>query len=168
MVTAVTHGLGVGVYAFLSVLGLAAVVTTSPFMFSVLQWGGAAYLAWIGAQGLFARGAGDTAPLPEVPTTKSAARDGFLVVLLNPKIAIFFLALFSQVVGTDTSVLAKLGYAVTAMVIDGAWYVFVTWMFSDPRWLHRLRQKAIWFERLFGAVLLALAGHLVISILGGQ
>lgn len=167
MITAVTHGLGVGVYAFLSILGLAAIITASPVAFSILQWGGAAYLAWLGIKAFLAK-PGEDAPLPEAPTTASAARDGFLVVLLNPKIAVFFLALFSQVVGTDTSVLAKFGYAATAMVIDAAWYLFVTWLFSDPRWLSLLRQKAIWFERLFGAVLLGLAGHLVFGILYGK
>lgn len=167
IVTAVSHGLGVGVYAFLSILGLAAIITTSPLAFSVLQWGGAAYLAWLGAKGLLAKSR-DDAPLPEAPTTASAARDGFLVVLLNPKIAVFFLALFSQVVGTDTGLLAKFGYAATAMVIDGGWYLFVVWLFSNPRWLSLLRQKAIWFERLFGAVLLGLASHLVVGILNGK
>lgn len=164
MITAVTHGLGVGVYAFLSILGLAAIITASPVAFSFLQWGGAAYLAWLGVKGLMATPRSEDS-LPEAPTTASAARDGFLVVLLNPKIAVFFLALFSQVVGTDTSLLAKFGYAATAMVIDGGWYLFVTWLFSNPRWLSLLRDKAIWFERVFGAVLVGLAGRLVVGIL---
>lgn len=163
-ITAVTHGLGVGVYAFLSILGLAAIITASPVAFSILQWGGAAYLAWLGVKGLTAKRRGDE-PFSEAPTTASAARDGFLVVLLNPKIAVFFLALFSQVVGTETSLIAKFGYAATAMVIDGGWYLFVTWLFSNPRWLSRLRDKAIWFERIFGAVLLGLAGRLVVGII---
>lgn len=167
MITAITHGLGVGIYAFLSILGLAAIITASPVAFSVLQWGGAAYLAWLGVKGLMAKPQGE-APLPEAPTTASAARDGFLVVLLNPKIAVFFLALFSQVVGTDTGMLARFGYAATAMVIDGGWYLFVTWLFSNPRWLHLLRQNTIWFERIFGAVLVGLAGRLVFGILNGK
>ncbi|WP_404367362.1 LysE family translocator [Marinobacter sp.] len=164
MVTAIAHGLGVGLYAFLSILGLAAIITASPLAFSVLQWGGAAYLAWIGVKGLMAKPQADS-PLPDAPTTASAARDGFLIVLLNPKIAVFFLALFSQVVGTETTLVAKMGYAATAMVIDGGWYLFVTWMFSSPRWLHLLRQKGVWFERIFGAVLVGLAGRLVFGIL---
>ncbi|HKK55576.1 LysE family translocator [Marinobacter sp.] len=167
MITAINHGLGVGVYAFLSILGLAAMITTSAVAFSVLQWGGAAYLAWLGVKGLLATPHGD-GPFPEAITTASAARDGFLVVFLNPKIAVFFLALFSQVVGTDTSTLAKSGYAATAMVIDAGWYMLVVWLFSSPRWLAMLRQKAVWFERLFGLVLLGLAGHLVVGVLDGK
>lgn len=164
IVAAVVHGLGVGLYALLSIVGLAAVITASPAAFTVLQWGGALYLAWLGVKGLTARRREDNA-LPEVPTTTSAARDGFLVVFLNPKIAVFFIALFSQVVGLDTSFVAKLGYAATAMIIDGTWYLIVAWLFSSPRWLKRLQQHTVWFERLFGAILLALAGRLVVGIL---
>lgn len=164
LVVALTHGLGIGVYALLSIFGLAALITASPVAFTALQWGGALYLAWLGMKGLRAR-ANPNAELPDVPTTASAARDGFLVVFLNPKVAVFFIALFSQVVGADTSVLAKLGYAATAMMIDGGWYLVVAWLFSTPAWLDRLKRHSVWFERVFGVILVGLAGRLVVSIL---
>ncbi len=164
IVVALTHGLGIGLYALLSIFGLAALITASPVAFTALQWSGALYLAWLGVKGLRAR-ANPDAKLPDVPTTASAARDGFLVVFLNPKVAVFFIALFSQVVGADTSVLAKLGYAATAMVIDGGWYLVVAWLFSTPAWLDRLKRHSVWFERVFGVILVGLAGRLVVSIL---
>ncbi len=167
MITALAHCLGVGLYAFLSILGLAAVITASPMAFSVLQWGGALYLAWLGVKGLMAKAGDDTSEQTTV-TTSSAARDGFLVVFLNPKIAVFFLALFSQVVGTHTDLLAKFGYAATAMVLDGGWYLIVAWLFSSPRWLEMLKRKAIWFERIFGTILVGLAGRLAFGILNGR
>lgn len=167
VITALSHGVGVGIYAFLSILGLAAVITASPAAFAILQWGGAGYLAWLGVKGLTAKRQEQT-ELPDAPTTQSAARDGFLIAFFNPKIAVFFLALFSQVVGTDTSLLAKLGYAATALIIDTSWYLIVAWLFSNPRWLDALRQRAVWFERVFGAVLVALAGRLVAGILTGK
>ncbi len=164
VVVALTHGLGIGLYAMLSIFGLAALITASPVAFTALQWSGALYLAWLGVKGLRAR-ANPHAELPDVPTTASAARDGFLVVFLNPKVAVFFIALFSQVVGADTSVLAKIGYAATAMVIDGGWYLVVAWLFSTPAWLDRLKRHSVWFERVFGVILVTLAGRLVVSIL---
>ncbi|WP_111495194.1 LysE family translocator [Marinobacter bohaiensis] len=163
VVAALSHGLGVGLYAFLSIVGLAAVIKASPVAFGLLQWGGALYLAWLGVKGLRARRQAAT-ELPDVATS-GAARDGFLVVFLNPKISIFFIALFSQVVGVDTSFLAKLGYAATAMAIDAGWYLIVAWLFSSPRWLSALQRHTLWFERLFGVILLGLAGRLVVSIL---
>lgn len=165
IMAALLHGFGIGLYALLSILGLAAVITTSLVAFSLLQGGGALYLAWLGLKGLGARRRAN-AQLPEVPTTASAARDGFMVAFLNPKVAVFFIALFSQVVGADTSLPAKLGYAATAMVIDASWYLLVALMFSQPRWLDRLQRHSVWFERLFGAILLALAGRLLLGLLG--
>lgn len=161
---ALMHALGLGLYAFLSIAGLAAVIHASRWAFGLLQLGSALYLAWLGVKGLTARRQAGS-DLPKAPTTTSAARDGFLVVFMNPKIAVFFIALFSQVVGMDTSLAAKLGYAATAMVIDGSWYVIVAWLLSSPRWLHRMQQHGVWLERTFGAVLLALAGRLVVGIL---
>lgn len=159
---AVTHGLGVGLYAMLCISGLAVVITASPTLFTILQWSGALYLAWLGIKGLMSKAQPEQA-LPEVTAT-AAARDGFMIVFLNPKIAVFFIALFSQVVGPETTWLGKFVYASTAMIIDGAWYAIVAWLFSNPRWLSTLQAKAVWLDRLFGAVLVGLAGKLALDI----
>lgn len=159
---AITHGLGVGMYALACISGLAVVITTSETLFTILQWSGAAYLAWLGIKGLMSR-SNPNQDLPEV-STEGAARDGFMIVFLNPKIAVFFIALFSQVVGTETTILAKALYASTAMIIDGGWYLLVAWLFSNPRWLKTLQQKAVWLDRLFGAVLVGLASKLALEL----
>ena len=160
LVAAVTHGLGIGLYALLCISGIAVMITTSPLLFTTLQWLGAGYLVWIGIKGLRARAQTDEV-LVNPPTTGSAARDGFLVVFLNPKVAVFFIALFSQVIGSETSWLEKLVFAATAMFIDMGWYVIVALSFSNPRWLGRLQRHVVWLERAFGVVLIALAIRLL-------
>lgn len=160
LVAALTHGLGIGLYALLCISGIAVMITASPLLFTALQWLGAGYLIWIGIKGLRAR-AGADATLANTTTTRSAARDGFLVVFLNPKVAVFFIALFSQVIGSETNWLEKLAYASTAMFIDMAWYMIVAWSFSNPYWLERLQRNVVWLERVFGVVLIALALRLL-------
>lgn len=162
LTAAITHGLGVGLYAFVCISGLAVVIITSETLFTLLQWTGAGYLLWMGIKGLMSR-SNPNQSLPDVEA-RTAARDGFMIVFLNPKIAVFFIALFSQVVGTDTSFMAKFAYASTAMLIDGLWYVIVAWMFSNPRWLSLLQQKAVWLDRVFGVVLTGLAGKLALDL----
>jgi len=164
LITAVAHGLGIGLYALVCVSGLAIMIVTSPVVFTALQWSGAAYLIWIGIKGLRAR-TGQSTPLAAPATTGDAARDGFLVVFLNPKVAVFFIALFSQVIGSDTSWSEKLAYAATAMFIDMGWYMIVAWSFSNPRWLTYLQRNAVWLDRIFGAILIALAIRLVVGAL---
>lgn len=162
MIAAVTHGLGIGLYALLCISGIAVMITTSPTLFTALQWAGAAYLMWLGIKGLLSRARpGDT--LAETPTTGSAARDGFFVVFLNPKVAVFFIALFSQVIGSETLLIEKLAYAATALLIDMGWYVLVAWSFSNPRWLGGLQANVVWLERIFGIILIMLAVRLFIG-----
>jgi threonine/homoserine/homoserine lactone efflux protein len=164
MICGIAHGAGIGLYAFLSVLGLAALITTSPLLFPALQLAGAVYLIWLGLQGLRATGprlAGQTAT-PHAPG--NAVSSGFLMAFLNPKAALFFFALFSQVIDPATPLAGKLGYAATAMVIDMGWYVSVAWLFSRPRWLGKLERYSLWFERLFGVVLLTVAAGILLEL----
>ena len=165
-IAAVTHAIGIGVYALLTISGIAVLITASPAVFRAFQWAGAAYLVWIGIRSLTTQAEPETA-LRHVPSSASAARDGFLIVFLNPKVAVFFIALFSQVIGGDTSWMARFGYAATAMFIDMGWYLLVAWVFSSPLWIDRLQNKFVWFERLFGIVLLALAARLVFETITG-
>ena len=160
LVAAVTHGLGIGLYALLCISGIAVMITTSPVLFTALQWLGAGYLLWLGLKGLRTR-AGAVEALENSPTTGSAARNGFLVAFLNPKVAVFFIALFSQVIGSETTWLEKLAYAATALFIDMAWYMIVAWSFSNPRWLGYLQRNVVWLERVFGVILIALALRLM-------
>jgi threonine/homoserine/homoserine lactone efflux protein len=163
MIAGAVHGVGVGLYAFICLSGLAVLIVTSTTLFQLLQILGALYLLWLGIQGLRSHAKPDQ-PMAEVET-QAAVRDGFLIVFLNPKIAVFFIALFSQVVGSETSLAARLGYAATALVLDGGWYVLVAWLFSNPRWLQHLQRKAVWLDRIFGVVLIGLAGKLAFELI---
>ena len=161
---AVAHSVGIGLYALLALSGLAVLITASPTVFGAFQWAGAAYLVWLGIKGVTAKPATESS-LTDAATTSGAARDGFLIAFLNPKIAVFLVALFSQVIGVDTSWPEKFLYAATAWFFDLLWYLVVAWLFSNPRWLATLKRKAVWFERAFGLVLLALAARLVFETL---
>lgn len=163
-IAAITHGLGVGLYAFLCISGLALLITTSAQLFKAFQWAGAAYLVWLGIKGLRSKPA-ESGHLLATTTGKSAARDGFLIVFLNPKIAVFFIALFSQVIGPSSHWLERGLYAGTAWFIDTAWYLVVAVMVTHPRWLSSLKKHAVWFDRAFGVILLALAAKLVAETL---
>ena len=177
-ITAFAHGLGFGLYALACVSGIAVVITTSPLLFTGLQWLGAGFLIWLGIKGLLAKPAAPAAtadlidavepgavaaPSASMSNTRSALRDGFLVVFLNPKIAVFLIAVFSQVIGDHTTGIERLVYVATALFIDMGWYTVVAWLFSNPLWLGGLQRNAVWLERIFGVILIALAARLLIG-----
>ena len=60
------------------------------------------------------------------------ALEGFLIVFFNPKIAVFFFAIFSQFLAEDQSIAVKVSMVSVAWLIDTAWYLFVTIIATLP------------------------------------
>ncbi|CAM3344501.1 LysE family translocator [Halomonas lysinitropha] len=158
---ALAHALGVGFYALLTVWGLGALIVRFPMLFQAITWGGAAYLAWLGIKALRAGRGGALDAAAMVTSRRQAAREGMLVALGNPKLILFFIALLSQFVTPDMSLAAKALVVLTAMVIDGGWYVLVAVGLSHSRVLPWLQARAHWLNRITGVLLLALALRVV-------
>ena len=78
----------------MAALGLSAVLATSATAFAVLKWAGAAYLLYLGVQTLRSAGGSFVSNVSsqEAPNARQVFRQGLLVSLLNPKVAVFFLA----------------------------------------------------------------------------
>lgn len=100
---------GCFVHVIAAALGLGALLATSVTAFSVLKWVGAAYLVWMGVKLLSFPGGGSTITAPKIDP-KAAASDlrrvfqrGFLTNVLNPKVALFFLAFVPQFIAPDAS-----------------------------------------------------------------
>jgi len=83
--------------------------------------------------------------------------------LLNPKLALFFLALFSQFVAVGTEMTSRSIIVATPLMVDGLWYTFIAFVLSNPKVLDKLRTKAQLIDRLSGVVLILLAIRVVIQ-----
>jgi threonine/homoserine/homoserine lactone efflux protein len=163
VVAGVTHALGVGLYAGLTVLGLAAVIVHQPWLYRLVTWGGALYLAWLGIQALRAGGGAGFDIVRQARGWRRAMRDGLLVALGNPKLIVFFIALLSQFVSADLSANARWLIVATAALVDGGWYVLVALVLSHSRVLPWLQSHAGWIHRLTGIVLLGLAARVALG-----
>jgi len=159
------HAIGIGIYAFITLIGLAVVLQQSPLLFKTISYAGAAYLAYLGYNALRSKG-GVAARLESGEQTSiwQSAKEGFLISLLSPKIALFFIALFSQFVAVGDSVVAKSLIVMTPLVVDGLWYTLITFLLSTPRLIDKIRSKAQLIDRLSGAVLILLAIRVVLTV----
>jgi threonine/homoserine/homoserine lactone efflux protein len=162
MVSALAHGLAIAGFALLTALGLVVVMSGYALAFNFLQVAGCVYLLWMALKLLFA------APRPgsemlklAVDSNWAAARDGFLVALVNPKIIIFFTALFSQFITADTELWAKLVMAAIAGSLDMLWYMLVAVVISRPGMLIRYQSSSAWLNKVFGLVLLVIVAGIV-------
>ena len=108
------------VHVAAAALGLSAVLASSALAFGVVKYAGAAYLIWLGLRKIFGRSeAAEVAAASRERDHARLFRDGFVVNLLNPKTAIFFLAFLPQFVepgrGHVAMQVAVLGLLFTAL-----------------------------------------------------
>lgn len=139
------------VHALAAAFGLSAVLASSSLAFSIVKYAGAAYLVWLGLRKIF--GPGETADVEVVLPRHSFARlfrDGFIVNLLNPKTALFFLAFLPQFVEVGSAHVAMqivflgLMFASLGFVTDGCYALAAG---TAGNWLKRSRHFRR-FERL--------------------
>jgi threonine/homoserine/homoserine lactone efflux protein len=122
-------GIALGVFAWVVAiaLGVAAVLTASAVAFTVVKLVGAAYLVVLGVKSWLAVRRGDYRDLGEDRTAEplragAAFRQGLFTNLLNPKVAVYFLALLPQFLPADGSTLQTLELAVIATAGTVLWF----------------------------------------------
>lgn len=163
LIASIGHGLGVMMYAIATVVGLAVIIQQTPWLFDGIRYLGAAFLVWLAYNALTSK-AGSTsfASEGEVVTSKESFIEGLMISFLNPKLAIFFLALFSQFVEEGAGWLQNLIMVVTVAGIDTLWYCLVALVLSHSIMLDKLRNNVHIIEKLSGIILLVVALRVVI------
>jgi threonine/homoserine/homoserine lactone efflux protein len=159
VLTVAGNEVGVVAWALLSLLGVSALVAASELAFLVLKVTGAGVLIWLGVQSL--RGAGQPV---EARASGHAFRDGLMTSLANPKLAVFFVALFPQFVDPGASVLAvTLLMAGLIVAFDFAWYTSLAVLVSRAKTGVMRSRVGRWLERTTGTVLIALGARVAIE-----
>jgi threonine/homoserine/homoserine lactone efflux protein len=143
MATAVGVAAGVFAWAIAAATGVAALVAVSSFAFTVIKLAGAGYLLYLGVKALrSALRSRDLRPDPNTgpaagpaagPGLLAAFRDGLLCNALNPKAAMFFVALLPQFLPTDAGLVPLLTLSMIAVVITAAWFLTVANLVAAAR-----------------------------------
>ena len=161
---ATTHALAIGVYALATALGLALLVAQATAIGVALQVLGGAFLLYLGGSMLRAsKSESSFSPADDVDDLKTwrASRDGFLVAFLNPKIMLFFAAVFSPFVRLDADFDEKLTLGGVAFLVDWLWFVVVVALVTRGAIVTFVRQHGWVMDKVFGALLAGFGVHLL-------
>ncbi|HLY50535.1 MAG TPA: LysE family translocator [Solirubrobacteraceae bacterium] len=148
--------LGTLTYALAATAGLSGLLAASTVAFTVVKYAGAAYLVVLGLRKLLER---ELVPAASSPRRPRLFINGLTVQLLNPKIAIFFVAFLPQFVthtrGAATLQLLVLGVLFTALAVlsDGS-YALVAG--AVGRWLRRRARANQALMKLSGCIYIGL------------
>src|SRR5215472_8717859 len=158
---------GCVVHTCLAALGLSAILATSAAAFLVVKLAGAAYLIYLGASALMTR-SGTISPLPHSGSTSAlrAFRRGVLTNVLNPKVALFFLALLPQFIdpASPAKVAAFLALGLTFVATGTVWCLVLALAAASVRGFFAGQPGAFaWLSRASGALFVFLGLRLAAS-----
>jgi threonine/homoserine/homoserine lactone efflux protein len=153
-------------WAVVTSVGIAGLLAASAVAFTVVKLAGAAYLVFLGVQALLAarRGGYDKALEPgKETTTRGAFGAGLLTNLFNPKVAVFFLALWPQFLPHDASVLDVAVLAGVAAAMPLCWFLFLANIVTVlRRFLVRANVRRA-LDAVMGTVLVGLGVRIAVS-----
>lgn len=160
-------GLGYFIHTLAAVFGLSAIIVSSAFAFSVVKYLGAAYLLYLGVSALKNAYAGKSTISVNASEakTKNVFKQGVMVAVLNPKVALFFLSFLPQFIDANSAApemqLLTLGilFSVTATVCNLSYAIAGSWLFSSPSSQRFTRG----LEATSGLLLVGLAGKIALS-----
>lgn len=162
---------GCFVHIFAAAVGVSALLAASATAFTVLKWMGAAYLLWTGIKILLSRRPQAATDLMAVAASepqrplKAVFIGGFWTNVLNPKVAIFFLAFVPQFIAPDAAspalAFAMLGvlFNLNAIPVNVGWALVAAWM---------ARREAVqrgmhWLDRAAGVMFIGFGVKLALT-----
>ncbi|MCE0495061.1 LysE family translocator [Vibrio salinus] len=158
--------LGATIHVFFAAFGLSIVLATSAIAFSIVKWVGAIYLIWLGIQALRSDGSLLLTNNKDNHSMAKVFKQGFWVAVLNPKVAIFFLAFLPQftVVGA--------GPINAQLFLHGILVIAVAALVEPPiiliggklnSYLSNNRKASKWMDRWLGGVFISLGIKLALT-----
>ena len=160
---------GCFVHVFAAALGVGALLATSATAFTVLKWVGAAYLMWMGVKLLLAKGGSSVVPAVashEPADLGRLFRQGFLTNVLNPKVALFFLAFVPQFIAPGTPdkvtafLLLGLLFNLNSLPINFGYAWLAGWA---SRRVGALQRAMHWMDRAAGVMFIGFGLRLAMS-----
>ena len=161
IMSAIGHGLGMGIYAIFAVTGLIIILTTNIYIFKSIQIAGIIFLFIFGI--LFIIQKKEELNIENNQNKLNSFLQGFSISILNPKILIWFSAVFSQFVRSDSTFLTNSILVITASSIDCIWYIMVALIVTSYGLKDFFQKRINAIQKISGTVLVLISILLIIN-----
>ena len=163
ILTSIGHGLGIGVYATLAILGLGIILQTNQTIFLIIQLLGLVFLFFLGL--LFIIQKNSEEKIEGNPNQLNSFLQGFSIAIINPKILIWFTAIYSQFISIEATFVFNIILVLTASIIDAIWYIIVSLLITGYGVKNFLIEKRIFIQKITGSVLVVISLSLLFKII---
>jgi len=164
ILTAIGHGIGIAVYATFAVLGLGLIIETNIYVFNGLKILSIIFLIFIGMKSILTNES-ISIEKKDIKENTISFLQGFSISILNPKILIWFIAIYSQFMSTDNELLFNIYLVSLAGIVDACWYMILSIAVTTSSALSFFQKKLILFQKIQGFFFLALGLGLLVNLL---
>ncbi len=164
ILTSLGHGFGIGMYALFAVLGIALIIKTNLFVFNGIKFISIIFLIYLGVKSIISKSKLDFGKhnLNDGITSFS---QGVSISLLNPKIFIWFIAIYSQFMSVDNDLFFNTVLVLTAAIVDALWYITLTLLVTSKIALDFIKNKNGLLQKFVGIIFIAIGLLLLIEML---
>ena len=146
IIAAIAHGIGIAIYALFAVLGIGLIIQTSSLIFNGLQVLSIAFLFYLGVQSLRNTDEIDFEDA-SIKSGVTSFAQGFAISILNPKIFIWFVAIYSQFMSIDNNLTLNATLVITAGIVDTLWYVLLVYLVTTGMIFELIKSKEFFGNR---------------------
>ena len=164
ILTSFGHGIGIGIYALFAVIGVALIIKTNIFVFNVIKSLSIIFLIYLGIKSIIDKDKLDFKK-KNLSSGFTSFIQGVTISLLNPKIFIWFVAIYSQFMSLGNDMVFNLTLILTAGIVDLAWYVILTLLVTSKIALEFLKNKNVLLKKFVGIVFIIIGSLLLLELL---
>ena len=159
IMTSIGHGLGIAVYATMAVFSLGLILQTNQSLFLIIQILGLIFLFFLGVLFIFQKQSNEiiNKNYNQNQNQINSFLQGFLIAVVNPKILIWFTAIYSQFISIDADIIFNIILISTASIIDAIWYIIISIIITGYGIKNFLINKKQLIQKITGFILLAIS-----------
>jgi len=155
ILTSIGHGLGIAIYATFAVLGLGLIIETNIIIFNSLKSLSIIFLIFIGMKSIFNKEKLNLEK-KDVKEKTISFLQGFSISILNPKILIWFIAIYSQFMSVNNELIFNIYLVLIAGIVDAFWYIFLTLAVTTASALTFFQTKILLIKKIQGFLFVAI------------
>ena len=163
IIAALAHGLGICVYATVTVIILEFILKNSEKIFFTIQICGSLFLIILGLIFIFKKNNENQIENYQIHSNSFA--QGFIIAIINPKILIWFTAIYSQFIDINASLINKTILVLTPSIIDAIWYSLVAILVTGYGLKEILNKRKFIIQKTIGVLLILIAFSLIYSLI---
>lgn len=160
--TSIGHGVGIALYALIANIGIGVILNTNIILFNGIKIFSIIFLMYLGYKSFQSK------PVSlieqKLNTGIKSFLEGLSFALLNPKVLIWFIAIYSQFMSPSNALIFNLILIATAGIIDMGWYCLLVILVTSSSFIKLVQNKISLIQKLTGIIFISIGIFLLIEI----